>query len=257
MRRRAYLTGVTVSVAGLSGCSGILGDSGDGGSDPDGPAETAAAFQTALIETDVEGANDRLHGDSPIGEVTTSHTESYQDADIELDGTEVLEENDTTATVEVSMTVSSDNGRQTTPSLVYELRTEDGEWRVYGDVTEDERGQEPPAVPSVQWETTEVTNDAGATTRVEMQVLSGDVFPVSTLSVRIDGASVAPVNVDTDVSAGTTLVVSFDGGGSGPGAGSELRLVWSPENAADTYTLTTYELTNDAAGGVEHRLVVE
>lgn len=125
MRRRTYIASCTV-VTGLAGCTGLLG----GGNDRDDPEAVVREFIAALDEGDRETANELIHEDSPQGELSEEQAGQTGELDLTVEGTELLQETDDTARVRVELTVSDGSERQTT-ELTYELRTEDGEWKIW------------------------------------------------------------------------------------------------------------------------------
>lgn len=131
MRRRQYLsaTASTVAVAGLAGCSGILGGGGGAGDDPE---STVESFIEALSDGDVERANELIHSDSPDGEIDEDDMDDSEDFSFSVEETELLSEEDDTAEVRVEYTVeSSETEESMTQEQTYELRTENGNWRIW------------------------------------------------------------------------------------------------------------------------------
>ena len=121
MNRRQYLAASAAVTAGLAGCTGVLSD------DPD---EVVEQFYQAIDDGDRETANDLIHSESPQGEISEDEMSDMEEFDITVEGTEILEESDETAEVEVEMTIESD-GDSSTEETTIELRTEDGDWKVY------------------------------------------------------------------------------------------------------------------------------
>jgi len=131
MRRRQYLsvTASTVAVAGLAGCSGILGG-GDGAGDD--PESTVEAFIQALSDGDRERANELIHSESPEGEIEEGEMDQTEDFEFNVEETELLSEDGDTAEVRVEYTIeSSDSEESMSQEQVYELRTENGNWRIW------------------------------------------------------------------------------------------------------------------------------
>jgi hypothetical protein len=129
MRRRTYLTATTLSLTALAGCSGLLGGGNDVGDDPEA---TTVAFIEALDDGDRERANELLHPETPGQEVTEEVASQSADQDISIDSTEVLTSEDDVAEVRVELTVSDASGGQSESfALVYELRTDGGDWRIW------------------------------------------------------------------------------------------------------------------------------
>lgn len=131
MRRRTYLTASTLSLTALAGCTGIL--SGDGSDVGDDPEQTLRTFLTAAIEGDRDRARDLVHPDGPMmAETEDSEQENtQQDLDISIEETEVRRQDESTAMVVVEYTLSDQQGNSQTDRVEYELRTHDGNWRVW------------------------------------------------------------------------------------------------------------------------------
>ena len=111
--------GAGVAVAAVGGFL-LLGGSG-------GPGGTAESFMNALISGDPQGAADLLHPDAQVGQAqlaTIATGLSQLDASVE--GSEVTEETEDRATVEVTVAAQG----QTQP-VTHDMRTANGEWRVY------------------------------------------------------------------------------------------------------------------------------
>lgn len=250
MDRRHFLAGTTGVAIAVAGCSGITGDSG--GDEPSGPAAVARAFFEALIEGDVETANSYIHANASIGSVGQSNVESFQEANASVDSATVQSRNGDTATVHVTFNVEIESTTRTR-TLPYELRREDGEWRLYEDVRAAQSG--PPA-PQVQWESTSRTNDADEVTAVTFTHGGGDTADLSTLHVQLRGTTIEP-DSSGQLSAGDTLVVPFTGGGDGFQAGTPVTLKWDSSSNDDSSTLVLYELTGATAGGLGATVQVE
>jgi len=132
MNRRAFIAGAsaTVATASLAGCSDILGDDG-GNSGPDGAVR---AYVTAFSDNDSQALRDAIHPDAMAG------TGNLSDSDLEgvsmrINAIDVLERNDERATVEAEIETTIQFGDQETAqteTLAFDVRTHDGEWRIYG-----------------------------------------------------------------------------------------------------------------------------
>lgn len=121
MNRRSYLGVAATATAALAGCSGVLSS---------GPDEVVEQFYQAVDDGDREAANDFIHSESPVGELTEEDMARFEDMDITVESTEVVEESDDTAQVEAELTMESD-GESSTETITYELRKEDGDWKLY------------------------------------------------------------------------------------------------------------------------------
>lgn len=252
MQRRTFLAVSVGAVGSLAGCSGILGDSG-GDSDPSSPDEVARAFVEAIVEGDVAGANDLLHPDSPDVEVGQSNVESFQSVDASVEDVTVESRNDSSATVHVLISGTTEDGDSGTVTFPFELRRRDGGWLVYEDLR---ATGSPPRAPAVQWETSERTDADGSVTAVTFMHGGGDTVPSGTLSARVDGV-VASTPSGSDVMAGTTLVVPTDGGGNSMSESTEIALVWSDPDGGDSQTLAAHTLGSPAVGTLGETISVE
>jgi hypothetical protein len=125
MRRRQYLKATAVaSTAGLAGCSGILG--GGGG----GPAGVAKSWVKAANNGNEDKVEKLTHSESPMAGSMGMILQIYEEVNVSVQSTEVLEEGEESATVEMKIKASRDGESQTSTSEM-ELRTEDGNWRVF------------------------------------------------------------------------------------------------------------------------------
>jgi len=125
MRRRQYLKATAVaSTAGLAGCSGVLG--GGGG----GPSGAAKSWLQAANDGDEDQVEDLTHSESPLNMVLSQLVTSFESQDFSVDSTETLEEGDEEATVEAEITASA-GGESSTSTSEMEMRTEDGDWKVF------------------------------------------------------------------------------------------------------------------------------
>lgn len=139
MRRRHFVASSAVVATGLTGCMGLLG----GTDDRDDPEAVVREFVAAMDEGDRKTANDLIHGDSPEGEVSEAEAERTAELEVTLEGTELLEENDDTARVRVELTLSDGTNTQTR-ELIYELRTEDGDWKIWDESSAGSAEPDPP-----------------------------------------------------------------------------------------------------------------
>lgn len=121
MDRRRYLGVAVTATAALAGCSGVLSS---------GPDAAIEQFYQAVDDGDREAANDLIHSESPVGKLTEDDMARFEDMDITVESTEVVEESDDTAQVEAELTMESD-GESSTETITYELRKENGGWKLY------------------------------------------------------------------------------------------------------------------------------
>ena len=124
MRRREF---IAAAVFASTGCVGPLaGDGTDGG-----PEGTMTEFMNARDRGDPEAMNALLHENAELSPVPE---DAELDVDsVEVEETEVLNRTDGRATVRVVVRVrprSPDEGEYTSETE-WELRTQDGEWRIW------------------------------------------------------------------------------------------------------------------------------
>lgn len=126
MRRRQFIASAsaTVVAASVAGCSGILGD--DGGSGPEDPVE---AYMEAAVEGDEEALQESLHPEATQEMMITAGILSMAD-DIDIQDTEVVEESEEEATVEVTYEIEA-GGDSGTSTDTYVVRKHEGDWKVY------------------------------------------------------------------------------------------------------------------------------
>ena len=126
MRRRQYITATAVAAtAGLAGCSGVLG--GGGG----GPAGTAKSWVKAANNGNEDKVEKLTHSDSPMQGSMGFVLTAYEQADVSINSTNVLENEDDVAIVEMEATAKLEGEGEQTSTSEMELRTEDGSWRMW------------------------------------------------------------------------------------------------------------------------------
>ncbi|WP_440988216.1 hypothetical protein [Haloarchaeobius baliensis] len=179
MRRRTYLTATTLSLTSLAGCTGLLG----GGEDSDvgdDPEATLRAFLTEAVEGDRDRARELIHPDGPMNETTGDGDQEQNDQDLELtiEETEIRTQENGTAMVIAEYTLSDQQGNSRTDRVEYELRTENGDWRVW------DAGFPGDGAPSVAFD---YTDDPAADT-VTIVHAGGDILQEpERITVRVEG----------------------------------------------------------------------
>jgi limonene-1,2-epoxide hydrolase len=143
--RRRYLV-AAVGVAGLSGCQDALSDAerdrGDDGSDDDsedtpesdsaGPKEVVETFYRALNQSAFEAANERLHSETLEQPVTEERYGRFTESELSVESVETIEDGESKVIVRSSVRIlAPEMSEPITDSIEMELRTEDGEWRIY------------------------------------------------------------------------------------------------------------------------------
>jgi hypothetical protein len=109
----------------------LIRDSG-GGYDASSPEAAIRTYVNALDSTDVETYNRIIHPNGQLPEISEGELSVLEAVDYTLESVQVVDETDTQATAEAEYTVEGPNGTQTQSSTV-ELRTVDGEWKIYSD----------------------------------------------------------------------------------------------------------------------------
>ena len=124
--RRQFVAGAggiaAVGLASLAGCSGFLG----GG----GPKATVRNYVKAANNANAEKANGFIHPEGQASELTQQQLSMFEEATVSVDSIEVLEQTEQRADVEVTVKISL-GGMEETTTGQWELRTYEGEWRIY------------------------------------------------------------------------------------------------------------------------------
>lgn len=140
MRRRLFISGAVTAVVGLSGCAGDNTATPATGTDDTGPESTEEAL-IAVLETHWDAYGDRdveryvstLHSESPQRDGEPWNDEGYwgaEDSTFTIESRDVVEVGETTATVNEIIRGEVDGNTNRWRGIV-ELRTEDGEWKVW------------------------------------------------------------------------------------------------------------------------------
>lgn len=213
MRRRTVLTASTLALTGLAGCSSFLGDDSETGDDPE---QTLRTFLTAAIEGDRDRARDLVHPDGPMmEEVENSEQENtQQDLDITIEETEVRTQDEGTAMVVAEYTLSDQQGNSQTDRVEYELRTHDGDWRIW------DAGVPGGSPPNVSFDYT----DQPAQDAVVITHGGGDTIQhPERITVTVDGSSRGTLAeiIGSPIAAGDSGTVSVPTDTTGT-----LRLQW-------------------------------
>lgn len=125
MNRRSVLVagGTTLAVL-IAGC---LGDEED-----DSPESIVESFMTAIDEGDRDTVDTLLHPDHPSDtqEFSEEYLDLFENAQIEVHETVLLEEDEALARVQVSMTLTT-GGSDLSDEAVIVLRPVEEDWLVY------------------------------------------------------------------------------------------------------------------------------
>jgi len=173
--RRTYLAGL-VGVATLSGCVGVRDrNNGGNGTDQDdegddetdeaqaGPVDAVETFYAALDAGRFDVASELLHSETSQQRVTEGQYGNLVEGSVSAESMELIEERESSAVVRTTLRASTDLGGDVNTTLDVELRTENGEWKIYSIRPVDDV-VEPPTEESVPDEPTpedEPTPDSG------------------------------------------------------------------------------------------------
>lgn len=268
MRRRSYLAGCVGLAGGLAGCTGVLDGSDDSGSDEngsdaddggesgssgDGPAATIEALYEAFLDGDAETARSYYHPDAETSPPREEDVQEVPEGTLRLEGTTVVEQGSEEATVEATISEELSSGERGTGTRVFVLRKVDGEWKIYD---RPQAGTRPPAVPQVSWDSSARTAD-GAVTAVEFQHAGGDNVDSSTLGATVAGATVSPSDAESEIAAGSVVVIPLDSSGDPVESGETVELVWKDPDGDSSLTVAAHTLESDTTGSPAEQLQLE
>lgn len=245
MNRRTYLAGAVGSLAGLAGCSNPLGGDGNSGSSDDDrtPTEVVTAFYDAAGDGDADAAAELFHPDAELPPPSEEAVAEFQTSSARLEGTTVVEETDDRvvirATVSSMHPIREERVERERP---YELRPAGGAWRIYAQPLPGGGG---PAIPNVQWDSSE-EESSGGITAVSFTHGGGDDVDPGSLRIRAGSSTFDVPDADEPVQVAVAVTIPFDAEGSSVAAGEEVELVWVDEG--DSTTLMSHTLTAETAG---------
>lgn len=131
-RRTVLLLGGSALTTALAGC---LGDDAD--VDFDDPEAVTEAFLMSIVEPDYDTMEAVVHEDIQRGTLLDQTTEDRRDwagvmerYEREIRETEIVEETGDAVVVEAKITDQT-LSEPAQGTVVYELRTEDGDWKIY------------------------------------------------------------------------------------------------------------------------------
>jgi hypothetical protein len=143
MRRRTYLTASLAAAVGLAGCEDALDEtnqsdqpdeqSTEDGKEDDPRLELAEEFLFAVLRGDGEAAMETLHPESPLRDLDFENQEPEELEDVRIEESELLEEDEESATVRLVVQIVVD-GSERTEELGLELRWSEGAWTVWDTV---------------------------------------------------------------------------------------------------------------------------
>lgn len=194
MDRRAYLTGVSAVTAALAGCEGLPstgttdGDEEDDETEEPDPRQVQVVreYYAALNEGDREAANELIHPDSPVGEVSEEGA-SYFEEEVDIGVTDVELREKTDDTAEVAATVLTRTAEDEDPERqdwLFELRRTEEGWLLYDG---DRRESSETTTPDQQ--NGQVQNRLQATSTVGTDIQNEAVQTVEIVVRRAPGAS--------------------------------------------------------------------
>lgn len=246
MHRRTYLLSSAGVLAGLAGCSKLPGISGgsDDGSIP--PADTAETFQRAVIDGDLETANELRAADARFEEITDHHTIGLQRPDYHVVESEPDSE-EREGTVVVRVDLEAPRADETT-SLHYLLGETDDGWKLRADLTNDR------SVPPVEWSHRWSRREDVA---VSLSYVSGMAVVSSNITIFVDDTLVHPTSMDeTVLPSQDDLEFSLQVDDQASDRTTEIAVLWSAPAIEQTEVFTTISLPFEATvpSGTQFRI---
>lgn len=204
--RRELLIGGVVLAGVAAGGFVFLGSDDD-----DSPEAVMENYYQAYADGDVERINDLTHTESPDYPVDEQLTDEEIDQlrneiEVDVEETDLVEENDEQAVVEITVTFSG-MGRENTETQRWELRTEGGEWKVWGPTPRNQVAD----TPAVQFEidfatdtgTLEITHVGGDAVQADRIRIEGEGIEASGFWYDFDSA----MGPDGEVAAGDSIAI--------------------------------------------------
>jgi ketosteroid isomerase-like protein len=236
--RRTLLIGGAGLTAILAGGFLLLGDGS-----ADDPESVVEHYYQAAFDGDIETVNELLHEDSPSGEfnieeLSDQQKEYLENTEIQVEETKLLEDeldDEDRTVVEITYTVNPPDGSEESRTQKIELRTQDGEWKIWAPYPRTQVNQ---TMPSVSF-TYDYHTDMGALTITHT---SGDT--VSAGQLRIVGENIdsegfwytfAPNHGPaSEVSAGDSIEI-------GAQSNAEVQIIWESPSGDTSATLGDYQ----------------
>jgi branched-chain amino acid transport system substrate-binding protein len=259
MRRRTYLTAGLAAAVGLAGCEDVLDEanqtdqpdeqSTEDGRDGDPRRDVAEEFVFAAISGDGETATELLHPESPLREVDFESQESEELEDVRIEESELLEEDEDSATVRLVVQIVVDGSEQT-EELGLELRRAEGAWTVWDTVElpdDDDTSYVPQVSFAISYDsdagTLTITHEAGDEIVAGNLFVSGDGIAQTGTWEELGGSTSGTSGGESTVTAGDRVTVD---------ASSEysVRVVW--DSGQDSATLVTRTGSADEGRGGFH-----
>lgn len=198
-RRHLLAGGGALAVAGAAGWYFFLREDR-------GPAETVEALYASINDGNYDRAMTMIHAEGPVNETVSRSSLERSSTQVQITGTEVIEQSDGRASVRVTVTSEQMSGEQT---YIFELRTAGGEWKVWD--TTAGTGTEPAQMaPQVNF-TFDLATGSGSDV-LTITHTGGDELTGSELMVTIDGAASTPADGQYDWTAlgGPSSVMAGD-----------------------------------------------
>lgn len=249
MRRRKYLVSIASVGVGLSGCTtdGDGSASNDSVADPDGdgPAAVVVTLYDAVNRGDHETVVSVQHNESPVPTTTEQEVRERSSLDHTVDATEVVDRSDGSTIVRANISIDGGaSGTTETRVMLFEVRRERGEWRIWDS---NEYHPNAPEPPSVSWRVSEQTNSAQIT-RIEFEHRGGDEIAAENIGIRVGDRLIYPEDTSITIQSGDTLVVPFRTEGDPFPNGTAVQLGWGTENSNQTHYLEQHTLSASTVG---------
>ncbi|WP_168654462.1 hypothetical protein [Halorubrum sp. PV6] len=101
------------------------------------PKEAVRSYLTATFSGEVQAANALIHPDGNVSEYTEEAAEQSESFNLTIESLEIAEESEDTATVNAVISANNiETDEQLRRSVVYQLRTDGGTWKIYNEESE-------------------------------------------------------------------------------------------------------------------------
>lgn len=252
MRRRTLLAVTAASLPAAAGCTGVLdsddggddgsGDSGDGSLTPEGAVSVVGAFYDASLAGNGDEARSLIHSDAEIPPPEPAAISQMEASDARLEDTSVIEQEADRVVVRATVSSVGRGGTRQEREVDYELRPENGAWRLYDQPLP---GGERSPVPTVQWDTQVETGPDGVEA-VTFTHGGGDDVAIGSLGVRVGESTLGVTGTGGPVQAGDAVRLAFATDGEPVPAGTDVELLWNDGEATPLAVVTVLEATTGA-----------
>ena len=210
------------------------GENGETDADLDTPEGTVRAFFTSFTSGDADEINAFIHDEAPIDEIGHKEATEMEETGPRLQSVENIEENGDEAAVEVRATSEDvENWGEGPQPFVVQLRTQDGEWRVWNIHPPGEDGT-PTDAPQVAFDvasdgsTLEIRHEGGDAVSPSELYIRGDGIEATGSWAELGGGTSTNADGDPVVTAGNSVTVESE-------SEYNITIVW--ESDGDSVTL--------------------